>query len=53
VVSSIVLLFDSDKKEAQRARLALERMSQEMGGVAFFWRVIAWLASQDHDRLLD
>jgi Ca-activated chloride channel homolog len=38
VVYTIGLLFDSDKDEADRARSALERLSQETGGFAYFPR---------------
>jgi len=38
VVYSIGLLFDTDKEESQRARQALEMMSQETGGIAYFPR---------------
>jgi VWFA-related protein len=38
VVYSIGLLFDTDKEESQRARLALETLSQETGGIAYFPR---------------
>jgi VWFA-related protein len=36
VVYSIGLLFETDKEESERARSALERLSQETGGVAYF-----------------
>jgi VWFA-related protein len=36
VVYSIGLLFGIDKEESQRARLALEIMSRETGGIAYF-----------------
>lgn len=36
VVYSIGLLFGADKEEAQRARQALEQMSQETGGISYF-----------------
>jgi VWFA-related protein len=36
VVYSIGLLFETDKEESERARLALELMSQETGGIAYF-----------------
>jgi Ca-activated chloride channel homolog len=36
VVYSIGLLYDADDQEAQRARNALEMLSQETGGVAYF-----------------
>jgi VWFA-related protein len=36
VVYSIGLLFEIDKKEADRAKAALERLSQETGGIAYF-----------------
>jgi Ca-activated chloride channel homolog len=36
VVYSIGLLFDDDKGEAQAARKALEMLSQETGGIAYF-----------------
>ena len=36
VVYSIGLLFDADKEEAQTARNALETLSAETGGIAFF-----------------
>lgn len=36
VVYSIGLLFDADRAESERARDALERLSQETGGVAYF-----------------
>jgi VWFA-related protein len=36
VVYSIGLLFGIDKEESQRARHALETMSQETGGIAYF-----------------
>jgi len=38
VVYTIGLLFDSDKDEAANARNALERLSQETGGFAYFPR---------------
>jgi VWFA-related protein len=36
VVYSIGLLFETGKEESERARSALERLSQETGGVAYF-----------------
>ena len=36
VVYTIGLLFDANREESQRARGALERMSEETGGVAYF-----------------
>ena len=36
VVYSIGLLFGTDKEESQRARQALEQLSQETGGIAYF-----------------
>ncbi|MGO9337360.1 MAG: VWA domain-containing protein [Terracidiphilus sp.] len=36
VVYTIGLLFGTDKGEAERARIALERLSQETGGIAYF-----------------
>jgi len=36
VVYSIGLLFGIEKEESQRARIALEVMSQETGGIAYF-----------------
>jgi len=36
VVYTIGLLFGADKEEADRARIALERLSQETGGIAYF-----------------
>jgi VWFA-related protein len=36
VVYSIGLLFEDDKAESERARSALERLSQETGGIAYF-----------------
>jgi len=36
VVYSIGLLFETDKEESQRARQALEMLSQETGGIAYF-----------------
>jgi VWFA-related protein len=36
VVYTIGLLFDANQSEAQRTRDALERLSQETGGVAYF-----------------
>jgi Ca-activated chloride channel family protein len=36
VVYSIGLLFGTDKEESERARDALERLSQETGGIAYF-----------------
>jgi Ca-activated chloride channel homolog len=36
VVYSIGLLFGVDKDESQRARAALERLSEETGGIAYF-----------------
>jgi len=36
VVYSIGLLFDTDKGESERARDALEKLSQETGGIAYF-----------------
>jgi Ca-activated chloride channel family protein len=36
VVYTIGLLFDADKKEADRARADLERLSAETGGIAYF-----------------
>jgi VWFA-related protein len=38
VVYSIGLLFDDDREEASRARSALETLSRETGGVAYFPR---------------
>ena len=38
VVYTIGLLFGADKDEADRARLALEKLSRETGGVAYFPR---------------
>jgi VWFA-related protein len=38
VVYSIGLLFDAEKDEAQRARAAMEMLSAETGGVAYFPR---------------
>ena len=38
VVYTIGLLFDSDKDEADQARNALQRLSQETGGFAYFPR---------------
>jgi VWFA-related protein len=38
VVYSIGLLFDTDKEESQRAKHALEMLSQETGGIAYFPR---------------
>jgi Ca-activated chloride channel homolog len=38
VVYTIGLLFDSDKDEADNARTALQRLSQETGGFAYFPR---------------
>lgn len=38
VVYSIGLLFDVDKPESERARDALERLSQQTGGIAYFPR---------------
>ncbi len=36
VVYSIGLLYDDDKQEAQQARNALETLSEETGGIAYF-----------------
>lgn len=36
VVYSIGLLFETDKEESQRARQALELLSRETGGIAYF-----------------
>jgi VWFA-related protein len=36
VVYSIGLLFGTDKEESERARDALEKLSQETGGIAYF-----------------
>jgi VWFA-related protein len=36
VVYSVGLLFETDKEESQRARQALEIMSKETGGIAYF-----------------
>ncbi len=36
VVYTIGLLFGIDKEEAERARIALERLSKETGGIAYF-----------------
>lgn len=36
VVYTIGLLFDTDTKEAKRAKDALERLSKETGGIAYF-----------------
>lgn len=36
MVYSIGLLFGTDKEESERARDALEKLSQETGGVAYF-----------------
>ncbi|HVU47117.1 MAG TPA: VWA domain-containing protein [Terracidiphilus sp.] len=41
VVYTIGLLFDADKAEAEKARDALERLSMETGGVAYFPRSLA------------
>jgi VWFA-related protein len=38
VVYTIGLLFDADKNDAEQARQALEMLSQETGGVAYFPR---------------
>jgi Ca-activated chloride channel homolog len=38
VVYTIGLLFDVEKKEADQARNALESLSQETGGIAYFPR---------------
>jgi Ca-activated chloride channel homolog len=38
VVYSIGLLFETEKEESQRARQALETLSQETGGIAYFPR---------------
>ena len=38
VVYSIGLLFGTDKEEAERAQDALEKLSQETGGIAYFPR---------------
>lgn len=38
VVYTIGLLYDTDQKESQRARTALESLSEETGGVAYFPR---------------
>ncbi len=38
VVYSIGLLFGADKEESERARDALEKLSQETGGIAYFPR---------------
>ncbi len=36
VVYCVGLLFDTEKEEGERARTALERLSEETGGVAYF-----------------
>jgi Ca-activated chloride channel family protein len=36
VVYSIGLLFDDDKEEAQKAKMALQSLSAETGGIAYF-----------------
>jgi Ca-activated chloride channel family protein len=36
VVYTIGLLYDDDKDEANKARLALEKLSRETGGIAYF-----------------
>lgn len=36
VVYTIGLLFDADKEEADRARVALDTLSEETGGIAYF-----------------
>ena len=36
VVYTIGLLFGADKEESERARFALEKLSQETGGIAYF-----------------
>lgn len=41
VVYTIGLLFDVDQDEADRARNALERLSQETGGIAYFPHTLA------------
>ncbi|MGA8041497.1 MAG: VWA domain-containing protein [Terracidiphilus sp.] len=38
VVYTIGLLFGTNKEEAERARIALERLSKETGGIAYFPR---------------
>jgi VWFA-related protein len=41
VVYTIGLLFDADRKEADRARADLEKLSQETGGLAYFPRSLS------------
>jgi len=38
VVYSIGLLFGDDKEESEKARTALEKLSRETGGIAYFPR---------------
>jgi VWFA-related protein len=38
VVYTIGLLFDNEKVESERSRIALEKLSQETGGIAYFPR---------------
>jgi len=40
VVYTIGLLFDSEKGEAKRARLELQKLSDETGGIAYFPRTL-------------
>jgi VWFA-related protein len=48
VVYTIGLLFGTDKAEAEHARTALERLSQETGGIAYFPHSL-----QDVDRIAE
>jgi len=48
VVYTIGLLFETDKAEAEHARTALERLSQETGGIAYFPHSL-----QDVDRIVE
>jgi VWFA-related protein len=46
VVYTIGLLFDTEPEESQRARSALDKLSEETGGIAYFPRAL-----QDVDRI--
>jgi Ca-activated chloride channel homolog len=48
VVYTIGLLFDAEKEEAERARIALDALSEETGGIAYFPKSL-----EDLDRIAD
>lgn len=48
VVYTIGLLFDADKDEADRARIALDSLSEETGGIAYFPKSL-----EDLDRIAE